>query len=105
MALSLNEGNAKVENFDVAVLQQHDIFWLDIAMDYPTFMRIGQGITYLNQHAQHLIYRQQLGCVFLHYRPQCLPPHVFTNMVLRAPLLSLVQVPLDVWMTTGPSYL
>src|SRR5258708_2617433 len=103
MALSLNEGNAKVENFDVAVLQQHDIFWLDIAMDYPTFMRIGQGIADLNQHAQHLIYRQQLGCVFLHYRPQRPSLHVFEHQVLRAPLLSLVQVPLDVWMTEEPT--
>src|SRR5260370_16669868 len=103
MALFLNEGNAKVENFAVAVLQQHDIFWLDIAMDYPTFMRIGEGIQDLNQHAQHLIYRQQLGCVFLHYRPQCLSPHVFKHQVLRAPLLSVVQVALDVGMTEEPA--
>src|SRR2546422_359933 len=67
-------------------------------MDYSTFMCIDQRVTHLYQHTEHLTSRKKLRREFLHHHPQRLSAQVFQHQVLRAPLLSLVQVLLYVWM-------
>src|SRR5260370_9529190 len=97
MAFSFQQRDAEVEHFDVAVLQKHDIFWFDVAVDNPVLMGIGQGVTYLEEDVQHLSSREQRRRAFLHHSPECLSPQVFQDQVLRAPLLTLIQVSLNVW--------
>src|SRR5947209_17343841 len=61
------QSDAKVEEFDLPGLRQHDVFWFDVAMDHPVCMDVDQCCAYLYQDAQHLSLWQQGWCQFLHH--------------------------------------
>jgi len=103
MAFSFQQRDAKVEQFDLTILQQHDIFWFDVAVDDPVLMGIGQGLTYLKDDLKRLSSREQRRRAFLHHSPECLPLQVFQDQVLRASLLTLIQVSLNVWVVEAPA--
>src|SRR5215472_7094341 len=90
--------DAKVEQFDLTILQQHDIFWLDVAVDHSVLVSIGQRCADVKKDVYHFRRGEQFGRIFPHRCPQGSPPQVLQYQVLPAPLLAAIQVTLDVGM-------
>src|SRR3989442_15576988 len=49
-ARTLQQSNTKINNFDIAIILDHDILRFNVAMKYPMLMAILQGITKLQRN-------------------------------------------------------